>query len=65
MSEEGSFGVSFVERFFGFILLVVGVLALYYTITSASVLQGFTGFFGFLTAIMIILGFVLLTAKTE
>jgi hypothetical protein len=65
MSEEGSFGVSVAERFFGFILLIMGVVALYYTVTSAQVLLVFTGFFAFLSIILIVLGFILMTAKTE
>jgi hypothetical protein len=65
MSEEGSFGLSLAEKFFGLILFIVGVIALYYTITSAQALLAFTGFFGFLSIILIVLGFVLMTAKTE
>lgn len=65
MSEEGSFGVSLAERFFGFIILIMGAFALYYTITSAQALLVFTAFFSLLSIILIVLGFVLLTAKTE
>jgi len=65
MSEEGSFGVSLAERFFGFILIIMGVVALYYTITSAQVLLVFTAFFSFLSIVLIVLGLVLMTAKTE
>lgn len=34
MSGEGSFGLSTTEKFFGLIILVVGVITLYYTLTS-------------------------------
>jgi hypothetical protein len=65
MSEEGSFGVGLAERFFGLILLIMGIVVLYYTITSAQALLAFTGFFGFLCVILIVLGLILVTAKTE
>ena len=48
MSEEGGFGLTIAEKFFGLILLVVGALATYYTFTSAQALDVHTGFFGFL-----------------
>ena len=65
MSEEGSFGITAAERFFGLILLAVGLMLLYYTLTSMDVLKAFTGFFGFLSFIFIVLGGVLITAKVE
>jgi hypothetical protein len=65
MSEEGGFGVNILEKLFGFILLVVGIIATYYTIVSSDVLDGFTGFFGFLTVLLMVLGFILMIAKTE
>ena len=63
--EEGSFGLNLAEKFFGLILLVVGAIGLYYTITSSTVLLLTTGLFGFLTVVLMALGLVLLTAKTE
>ncbi len=65
MSEEGGFGLTIAEKFFGLILLIVGALATYYTFTSAQALDVYTGFFGFLSAILIALGLILITAKTE
>lgn len=65
MSEEGGYGLNVLEKFFGFILLVVGIIATYYTIISTDVLGGFTGFFGFLCILLVILGLILMTAKTE
>jgi hypothetical protein len=65
MSEEDSFGIALAEKFFGFLLLLIGALTTYFTLTSASVLGAFTGFFGFLSLILVILGIFLLTAKTE
>lgn len=65
MSEEGSFGETAAEKLFGAIILLVGVASMYYTFTSSSVLGTFTGVFGFLTLVLIILGVLLLTAKVE
>lgn len=65
MSAEGSFGLNLAEKFFGLILLAIGALALYYTVTSAEALLTFTGFFAFLSIVIIILGLVMLTVKTE
>jgi len=65
MSGEGSFGLSFTEKFFGLIIMVVGVVTLYFTLTSMDTLLSFTGFFGFLSVVLVILGLVLMTAKPE
>jgi hypothetical protein len=65
MSEEGSFGLGMAEKFFGLIILIVGVLTLYNTLTSMETLGSFTGFFGFLSVVLVILGLVLMTAKPE
>jgi hypothetical protein len=65
MSEEGGFGLGFAEKFFGLLILIIGSLAMYFVSTSLSAMGGFAGFFVFLNLILIALGFVLLTAKTE
>jgi hypothetical protein len=65
MSAEGGFGLNIAEKFFGFLLLIVGVVVLYYTVTSSGALLGFTGFFSFLSIIVMVIGIVMLTAKTE
>jgi hypothetical protein len=65
MSEEGSFGLKLAEKFFGFILLVIGALGLYYTVTSTTVLLSVTGLFVVLLIVLVMLGIFLLTAKTE
>ncbi len=64
-SEEGGFGLMVAEKFFGLILLIVGGLATYFTFTSAQSLSNYTGFFGFLSIIIIVLGIILIIAKTE
>jgi hypothetical protein len=65
MSEEGGLGLTVAEKFFGLILLIIGALATYYTFTSTQVLGDFTGFFGFLGIILLVIGIILMTAKTE
>ncbi len=65
MSEEGSFGVTASEKLFGLILVAIGLVTMYYTLTSAAALMAFTGFFGFLSLIIIILGVALIIAKVE
>jgi hypothetical protein len=63
--EEGGFGLRVAERFFGLILLVIGAFTIYYTLTSEEALGMYTGFFGFLSIIVLVLGLILMTAKTE
>ncbi|MEM2994466.1 MAG: hypothetical protein QXI91_00405 [Candidatus Bathyarchaeia archaeon] len=63
--EEGGFAITLAEKFFGFILLIVGALATYYTFTSTQALGNYTAFFGFLSVILLALGLFMLIAKTE
>jgi len=65
MSEEGGFGITLAEKFFGLIIIIIGALATYYTFTSTSALGDFTGFFGFLSIFLLALGVFLIIAKTE
>lgn len=64
-SEEAGFGLTVAEKFFGLILLIVGALVTYFTFTSTQALDVYTGFFGFLSAILMALGLILIIAKTE
>jgi hypothetical protein len=64
MSEEGdTFWVSLAERVFGLALIIIGAVMIYFTATSSNVLGGFTVFFGVLSAILLIVGIVLLLVK--
>ena len=65
MSEEGGFGLTLAERFFGLIVLLVGGISAYYTLASIQSLDPFSGLFVFLTLVLIIIGIIMLTAKTE
>jgi hypothetical protein len=63
--EEGGFGITLAEKFFGFLIMIVGALAAYFTFTSFNDLGAYTGFFGFLSIVLLALGIFMLTAKTE
>lgn len=65
MSEEGGFGIMAAEKFFGLILIIVGVLALYFTLTSTQALSIYTGLFGFLSFVILAVGLFLIIAKAE
>jgi hypothetical protein len=66
MSEEGGgFGITLAEKFFGFIIIIIGALATYFTFTSSSALGDFTGFFGVLSIFLLAIGVFLIIAKTE
>ncbi|MEM2249485.1 MAG: hypothetical protein QXH40_06645 [Candidatus Bathyarchaeia archaeon] len=65
MSEEGGFGITAAEKFFGLILVIVGALATHFTLTSSSTLGVYTWFFGFLAIILLALGVFLIIAKAE
>jgi hypothetical protein len=65
LSEEGGFGITLAERFFGLIVLAVGAIMMYYMLTSLQQLGAAAGILGFLNVILIVLGLFLLTAKTE
>ena len=65
MSEEGGFGLVVAEKFFGVILIVIGALSMYYTVTSTQALRDYTGFFGFLSIMVLALGVILIIAKIE
>lgn len=63
--EEGGFGITLAEKFFGFLILIIGAIATYFTFTSFNDLGAYTGFFGFLSLVLLALGIFMLTAKTE
>jgi len=66
MSEEGGgFGITLAEKFFGFIIIIIGALAMYFTFTSTSELGDFTGFFGVLSIFLLAIGVFLVIAETE
>ena len=63
MSEGDTFWVSLSEKFFGLLLTVIGALFLYFTLTSIDALGGFTGLFGFLGVVILLIGLFLLIVR--
>ncbi len=64
MSEEGdTFWLSLAEKFFGLLLIIIGALFLYFTLSSTGALGVFTGFFGFLSIVVLIVGLFLLVVR--
>jgi len=63
MSEGDTFWISLAEKFFGLLLTIIGVLFLYFTLTSMDALGGFTGLFGFLSIVVLIIGLFLLIVR--
>jgi len=63
MSEEDTFWLSLAEKFFGLILTIVGALFLYFTVTTTTILGVFTGFFGFLSIVVLLVGLFLLLVR--
>lgn len=63
MSEEETFWLSLAEKFFGLLLTIVGALFLYFTLTSTAALGGFSGLFGFLSIVVLLVGLFLLVVR--
>jgi hypothetical protein len=63
MSEQDTFWIRLGQRFFGLILLVIGAILLYFTLTSLTELAAFSALFGLLSIVVLALGIVLLISK--
>jgi hypothetical protein len=63
MSEGDTFWVSLSEKLLGLLLAIIGALFLYFTLTSMAALGGFTGIFGFLGTVILIIGLFLLIVR--
>jgi uncharacterized membrane protein len=63
MSEQDTFWIKLAQRFFGLLLIVVGAILLYFTVTSTDQLLGFSAFFGLLSIVVLVVGIVLLISK--
>jgi len=63
MSEGDTFWISLAEKFFGLLLAVIGALFLYFTLTSTAALAVFTGLFGFLGVVILLIGLFLLIVR--
>ena len=64
MSEEcDTFWINLAEKFFGLILLIIGAILMYYTVTSSSEFGPFTWFFGVVCGVMLLIGLFLLLVR--
>ncbi len=63
MSDEDTFWISLSEKFFGILLIIIGVILLYFTATSTTVLGVFSAFFGFLCAVVLVAGAILILVR--
>ncbi len=63
MSEQDTFWIKLGQRFFGLLLLIIGAVVLYFTLTSLAELAAFSALFGLLSIIVLVLGVVLLISK--
>ena len=63
MSEGDTFWLSLAEKFFGLLLIIIGALLLYFTLTSTEALKAFTGLFGFLSIVVLLVGLFLLLVR--
>lgn len=64
MSEEDTFWISLGQRFFGLLLLIIGIIMIYFTVTSIAELAAFSFFFGFLSIVLLVIGIALLIARS-
>ena len=65
MRRKNRFGLTAAEKLIGLLLLLIGGLYTYLTLTSSQALGSFTGFFMFLSILILILGLFLIAAKIE
>jgi hypothetical protein len=65
MTRIGGFGLTLAEKFFGVLLIIIGVVTMYYSFMSGDILGAFTRPLGLLGFAPLILGLFLLIAKTE
>ncbi len=63
MSEQDTFWIKLGQRAFGLLLLIIGAVLLYFTLTSLTELAAFSALFGLLSILVLGLGLVLLIAK--
>jgi len=63
--EEESTGITVAEKFFGLLLAIIGALSIYYSLSSGDALLSFTTFFAVLGLILLVVGIIMIIAKTE
>ena len=65
MSEGETIWLSMSSKLFGIIIVIIGVLFLYFTFASTDTLGVFTGIFGFIGVAVLIVGLFMILAKTR
>ena len=65
MSEKKALGLIATEKILGLIILIIGAILTYYTQTSPEAAKLLTGFFTFTGITLIILGTIMIIAKTK
>lgn len=63
MSEESSFWINLAEKLLGLLVLAIGAVMLYFTATTAANLNVFTGFFVFLSVVVVVIGLFMLVVR--
>jgi len=58
-------GLVLAGKFFGFLLLIVGLVLIYNTWTGMNVVEQFSGLFMFWGVVLAITGFIMLFTKIE
>jgi hypothetical protein len=53
------------ERLFGILIIIIGGLFLYFTFTSTNSLGVFTGLFGFLGLLIVLVGLILFLSRLK
>ena len=65
MSEGETVWLSMSGKLFGIIIAIIGVLFLYFTFANTDTLGVFTGIFGFIGVVVLILGLFMIFVKTR
>ena len=63
MSEGDTYWISVGEKFFGLLLLIIGIILLYFTATSTAELTAFAALFGFRSIALLAVGVILLLVR--
>jgi len=65
MSKKTPSGLTFVEKIFGIIIAILGLILIYYTYTNLNVAGITAGFSIASGSLLIIIGFILLISRAE
>ncbi|MEM1606777.1 MAG: hypothetical protein QW341_00735 [Candidatus Bathyarchaeia archaeon] len=65
VEKERSLGLIFMERLFGFILLIVGIILAHQTNLNSSSLGGASIFFMMVSIVLVLLGLLMIIAESS